>query len=704
MPRQFYHLFRTKIRIFFLYSYICKHKIVVTMRNRNIILTILGLLLCLPLIASEPLRSSYNINSGWRFFYSTEVDGSRADIVTLPHTWNTQCAEGGYLRTTANYTRELHIPSEWSDRRLFLRFGGVQSVADLFVNGRYVGSHEGGFTAFTMEITDYVRHGEDNFLRVVVSNVERNDILPTSSDMDLAGGIYRDVELLVTGKNIISPLNHSTDGVYVLQQSVSPELVKGVVRIYVSATTIDNTMLTLRIIRGDGDVVVTRSARASKLTTDRAIDFPFEISAPELWSPASPALYRVEVTMGSERVIEDRVSVVTGFRRITIDDGNKLCINGEPVVVRGVNLPHDRSGKGTAVLERDVARDLRIVQNMGANAIRSISGPHMDVLYTSCDREGVLVWIDMPFSRSPLSFSDICYYPTSAFRNNGFAQLEEIIAQNINHPSVVMWGLFSEVWQRGDDVVAYVRELNSRAHALDPSRLTVGCSNADGEINFITDLVVLRQNVGYMKGSVEDVAVWCRQLSTNTLWRKLRYGVCYGEEGSTSHQTERIERAHRGTYLLPERRQTYMHERYSDIIAEADIFWGVWLNSMFDYASSRRPYGLNQSGLVSYDRATAKDAYYLYRATWNSSEPTLHISDCRWTERTDTLQHVNIYSSVGQPTLVVDGDTVAVRAIARGQYRADSLTLRGRVNIVATDSTGTHHDRLELRVGSFAEY
>ena len=190
------------------------------MSKRTIIFTLVALMLSLTSMAAEPMRATYNLNDNWQFYYAADADATNARIVTLPHTWNTECSEGEYTRTMANYTRELHIPQLWEGRRLFLRFGGVQSVADVFVNGSHVGSHDGGFTAFTLEITDKVRFGADNFIRVMASNSMRSDVLPTSVDMNLAGGIYRDVELLVTSENIISPLHLSTDGVYVIQQSI----------------------------------------------------------------------------------------------------------------------------------------------------------------------------------------------------------------------------------------------------------------------------------------------------------------------------------------------------------------------------------------------------------------------------------------------------------------------------------------------------
>lgn len=165
-----------------------------------------------------------------------------------------------------------------------------------------------------------------------------------------------------------------------------------------------------------------------------------------------------------------------------------------------------------------------------------------------------------------------------------------------------------------------------------------------------------------------------------------------------SHQSESIERARRNTRLLPERRQTFMHERYADILTRNDIFWGLWIDNLFDYGSSRRTYGVNNAGLVDFDHAEAKDGYYLYRAMWNEDEPTLHITNRRWTERRDTLQYIDVYSSVGEPTVLRGGDTLSVRKVGVAQWRADSVVVRGDVVIRATDSLGKHHDAIRFRV------
>ena len=671
------------------------------MRQITTILLFMAMLFgSLTTYASSPMRECYNLNDGWRFYFADAPDGANADYVTLPHTWNVDAAEGAYLRTTANYIRSIVVPKEWEGKRLFMRFGGAQSVAELFVNGRYVAEHRGGFTSFTIEITDHVRYGAENHLRVVVSNSQRSDVLPLSTDINLAGGIYRDVELMVTPYDIISPLYYGTNGVIVEQHKVTKEHASGVVKVYLSAKSIDHTTVTMRIIGEDGYEVLNRTVKASKISPERAIEIPFDVVNPTLWSPSRCAMYDVEITLGDVKHPLDRVVVKTGLRSIAVNEDNRLCINNIPVDVRGVSMPHDRAGVGTALEREHYDADFAMMRDMGANALRSLVGPHDNYLYDKCDREGVLVWIDMPLTRSDLSISDIFYYPTQYLRNNGFEQLKEIVLQNYNHPSVVMWGMFWLVWQRGDDVLSYVKELNDLAHKLDMSRPTVCCSNSDGEINFVTDLAVLRQNVGWMKGSIEDVDIWCDQLSSNESWATLRCGVNYGEAGVRGHNTERIERAERNSRHLPERRQSDMHERYIEQIDDAGIFWGVWLDNMFDYASARRKYGCNLAGMVEYDHATRKDAYYLYRARWNKSVPTLHIADKGWRERRDTMQIIDVYSSVGEPIIVVDDEQIVASKVGEAHYRADVVLKYGATTIVATDATGTYSDGVTLRISN----
>ena len=649
-------------------------------------------LLLLAACASVQAREVFPLNEGWRFFFKSENSSDNARHVTLPHTWNTDTGACGYfLETTANYQNDMYVPAEWASKRLFVKFYGVQNVADLFVNGYHVGAHRGGSTAFTFEITDKIRFGEDNALLVVVSNNSRDDVLPASTDMNLYGGIYREAELILTGKTAVSPLHLGSEGILVRQNSVTSALVEGEAEIYLTSAGESTCMLTLDITAPDGRKVFTK--RQKTRLDGRPVVIPFSIADPQLWSPSSPALYRVTASIGEETVT-DSVTVRTGFRNIQVTTAGGLTINGERIPVHGVTLYHDNAISGGAVLAQDYDADLQQIRDLGANALRSAVMPHAQYLYDRCDEQGLLVWVDSPLHRSSF-LGDVAYFATPQFEQNGIQQLQEIIAQNYNHPSVVMWGIFSRLWMRGDDVTPYLRRLNDTAHAMDRSRPTVACSDQNGGLNFITDLIVWRQDVGWRKGSTDDVAVWRNQLQKN--WSNLRSGVCYGGSGFIGHKSYTAQAAPRSNWM-PEERQTRFHEEYVKNLQNDSLFWGTWINNMFDYGSARRPYGINGEGLVTIDRRERKDAYYLYRALWNERKPTLHIVDKRRSLRDRNRQAFSVYSSVGAPTLFVGADTVAMTQYAACQYRSDSVEIQGIVKVKAV--AGEQCDSVTLRVGN----
>ena len=238
------------------------------------------LLLC-GLVTSGRAREVFPLNEGWRFFFKTERTSDNARHVTLPHSWNTDPRALGYwLETTGNYQNTIFLPLEWASKRIFLKFYGVQSVADLFVNGSYVGSHRGAATAFTFEITDKVRFGADNGLLVVVSNSYRDDVLPTSTDMNLYGGIFRDVELIATETTAISPLYFGSDGVLVHPRSVDGERAEGEIEVHITSKQESNCMLNIQIENSEGRTVFARRQKVH--IEDEPVMVPFAIENPEL--------------------------------------------------------------------------------------------------------------------------------------------------------------------------------------------------------------------------------------------------------------------------------------------------------------------------------------------------------------------------------------------------------------------------------------
>ena len=639
-------------------------------------------------------RETYTINDNWRFFYKLETSSDYARNISLPHTWNLDAlgGQGKYLQTVANYQRNLAIPANWEGKRLFVKFHGVQSVADVFINGHHVGEHRGGWTAFTFEITNHVKFGENNSLLVVVNNAYQNDILPTSSEINLYGGIYREVELIVTEQTTISPTYFGSDGVLIRQDEITNTSVSATALVWVTATLDKACDLEIVVRSPEGNAVHTRYVK-SKIEEGKPIELPFTIDEPLLWSCDEPNLYTVSIGIGPRQ--EDVVTVTTGFRKIEYTP-NSLKINGEKIPVHGVTLYHDRAAIGSAINTRHYDEDMAHINDIGANAIRSATAPHSQYLYDCCDQMGKLVWIDTPFTRAPY-LSDVFYYATDKFKQNGLQQLKEVIIQNYNHPSVVMWGIYSLIWLRGDNVLDYVKELNNTAKQLDSSRPTVACSNQDGEINFVPDLIVWQQNLGWERGSIDDIKHWRENLQKQ--WSNLRSAVAYGEGGSIDQQTDEEKPANVDPRWMPERWQTEFHEGYTRHLANDSLFWGTWINNMFEFGSVRHTDGISHTGLVSFDRKDEKDSYYLYRALWNKKRPTLYITEKRRNMRQDSVQQVKFYSSAKEkPVLIVNKDTIKYKKSAPCQYISEPVVMHGRSSIVVT--AGKLRDQHNITIGN----
>ena len=644
----------------------------------------------LSVVSTVSAREIYSLNSGWKFFYAEENSSDNAREIALPHTWNLDAfvGNGTYLQTSANYQRTLFVPAEWKGKRVFLRFHGVQSVADVFVNGRHIGEHYGGYTAFTFEITDKVSYGYNNALLVAVSNAMRNDVLPTSAEENRYGGIYRDVELIVTEKTTVSPLYYGTEGIMVHQTEVSKERVSGKVDIALLGKKDSSHNVTIDFLAPDGYVSLSKTVKAK--IDDNLLSVPFTIENAELWSLGSPRLYTVRVTIGDEAV-----EVKTGFRKIEVTAEKKFTINGRRVRVRGVVLGHDRMPKGNAVSKAEINSDLALVREMGANAVRSMVGPHSQHLYNECDRLGMVAWVDFPFVRAPF-LSDIPYYSTPRFEMNGVQQLHEIVLQNINHPSVAMWGVFSMLRGNSKQQMDYIRKLNSTAKKLDATRPTVAMSNQDGEINFITDLIVWQQAVGWHSGEITDLDLW--QGALRTSWNHLRQAVCYGESSNGVRFSSATAVGCNNSVAAKARQQRF-HEGYSHLVDE-DLFWGVWLNSMFDMGSARYVRGVRNSGVVAGDHKSRKNLFYLYKSQWNRRQPTLHITDKERDIRAEEKQVLTVYSSLGRPVLTINGDTVACENVARTIYRTDTLQLKGANSIKV--SVADKSDEMTLTIGNYS--
>ncbi len=660
-------------------------------------------LLMLSLAAASGLgaREVHNLNDNWRFF-SNEDD--REQNVNLPHMWNFDALGGeqGYYRGLCNYQKDINVPEEWRGRRVFLRSYGANSVADLFVNSKHVGEHRGGFNAFTYEITDFLDYGRRNFLWLMVNNAPRTDVLPISGDANSYGGLFRDVELIVTGRDAISLTDKSSSGVCIEQKSVTPQRVDAEAVVMVGGRGDKNLTAAFAVFDPAGKLVAhgEQKFRLSGRTTSE-VRMPFSIDEPLLWNGTkAPHMYNVAVTIKEADSTVDSVCVSTGFRKVEVDNRGSFKLNGQPYKLKGVVIHQDRAMVGTAITPYQVYEDFEFIREIGANIVRVAGVSHHPFFYELCDRAGIMVWSDFPLA-GPVRRTDRSFTNSPLFLDNARQQAAEIMAQQFNHPSVVMWGLFSDIRFNGENPEPFITELNATAKKYDPSRLTAATSNQDGKINTIPNLIVWDHHFGWKEGQPSDIAVWQKQMHEQ--WGSLRSGVSYAAGASIYHQADSLSRPDYLERWHPERWQTHFHEVYYENLAPDNLFWAIFAGNLFDYGATIRTWGegngINDCGLVTFDRKYRKDAFYLYKANWNAADKFVYIAERRWVLRGKKTQQIKAYTNQPEAELFVNGVSAGMGKAVRGTIVWKDVELREGSNAIGVNS-GSLRDAATIVVRS----
>ena len=458
-------------------------------------------------------RQDILLNNDWNFRFSHQVQKGTEVRVDLPHTWNAQDALSGkidYKRGIGNYEKNLFIRSEWKGKRLFIRFEGVNNIADVFVNRRHIGEHRGGYGAFIFEITGKVEYGKENSILVRVNNGEQLDIMPLVGDFNFYGGIYRDVHLLIIDETCISPLNYASPGVRLIQDSVSHKYAKVRAVVDLSNGGSGNREVELNVRLLDGQRVVKEGTKKVNLSGNAAMqqEFTFEIDQPHLWNGRQdPFLYQAEVILSRNGQMVDRVIQPLGLRFYRIDPDKGFFLNGKHLPLQGVCRHQDRSEVGNALRPQHHEEDAALMLEMGVNAVRLAHYPQATYFYDLMDKNGIIVWAEIPFV-GPGGYNDKGFVDLPAFRANGKEQLKELIRQHNNHPSICVWGVFNELTELGDNPVEYIKELNVLAHQEDPTRPTTSASNQMGDLNFITDAIAWNRYDGWYGGTPADLGKW----------------------------------------------------------------------------------------------------------------------------------------------------------------------------------------------------
>jgi beta-galactosidase len=641
-------------------------------------------------------RTVTPFNTDWKFFKGDAEGASAVQFsdaawqpVTLPHTWNAQDALPGnaMYQGPAWYRKQFAALPVWRGRRVFIRFGAASLAAEVYLNGSKLGEHQGGFAAFCFEITAQLKFDGMNTLAVRVDN-RRGAISPLGGDFTIYGGLYRPVSLIVTGPVNITPLDYAGPGVYLKQTAVNDMRAEVEVVVKVSNATKETRYVTAKVTilnPKDKIVLTTQASGVVKSGATDDVSQSIALQKPHLWDGTDdPYLHtaRVELIENGKRV--DEVDQPLGLRYFRVDPAKGFMLNGEPMQIHGVCL-HQEGPNGWAVTEKDEDADMAMLREMGANGVRLVHYQHSDHFHSLCDREGVLAW-------SELALVNNIHY-TDAFRQNVRQQLIELIRQNFNHPSIVMWSMYNEISSRTESPTLMVKELNELAHAEDPTRPTTGAASGDTMANLpdvinALDLIALNIYDGWYGGKPEDLGPDLDKYNQKYGSK----GVALSEYGAGAsihqHQQGLTQRPDPNGRFHPEEWQAIQHEIQLPIIKARPYVWGSFLWVMFDFASAGRHEGdtdgINDKGLVTRDRAVKKDAFYFYKANWNP-DPMAYITSRRDAERTTAATAIKVYSNCPKITLKVNGKPYDPPMKAPHVFVLDGVTLSEGENTIEAE-------------------
>ena len=639
-------------------------------------------------------RQTQTINDSWKFLKGectaaadSAFDDSKWTSIHLPHTWNTDAyTEKDYYRGTGWYRRQLTLPQGWKEKQIILRLDAASKAATIYINGKNVGEHAGGYTACSFNITPFLSFDTPNTLAICVDNA-RQDIAPISGDFTFFGGIYRDVWLTAVPNQHFNLTNHSSDGLFISTPQVSEE--RGIISIRGEVKNDAKEKATLElthtIYRPDGTLLQTLKKNI-QLKAGETYAFSNEatpVLKPELWTPETPRLYRVETTLRNRKTktLLDQSNHYTAFRWFRFDGDEGFFLNGKPYKLRGICRHQDQKPIGPALTDEMHRRDVLLMKEMGANFIRISHYPQDDALLEMCDKLGMLAWEEIPI---------IDIVPnTPGYGDNCERNLREMIRQHYNHPSIITWGYMNEillVTQRKYKTEAELKPVLERTLALanrlervlkeeDSTRISTMAfhgSNSYNEtgLSKITDIVGWNLYQGWYGGDLTGFEKFLAQQHQN----HPTHPMIVSEYGAGSDK--RLHSLHpRAFDFSIEYQQKYL-EHYLPVLEDTPYICGGTHWNFIDFSSALRDESMpriNNKGLVYADR-TPKDVYHYYQAAWRKDIPVLHIASRDWTDRAGVQQGnapvylpVKIYTNLSEVELFIDG-------ISLGKQKTENYT------------------------------
>ncbi len=596
--------------------------------------------------------------------------GEAAISVALPHTWNALDGQDGgadYWRGIGVYTMELPKPTE--GKKQYIELQGANHVATVYCNGRELGTHKGGFSTFRYDLTPAMQP-EGNVLTVVVSNA-KSDVYPQSADFTFYGGLYRDVQFIEVNDAHFDLLKDGSDAVFVTPRS------SGLTRVDLFPVNAEGGLVHVALKDAEGNVVASGDADAAAHTVVK-----LDVKYPHLWNGMEdPYCYTCEATLLMGEEIADVVEVTYGYRSFHVDPNTGFWLNGKNVPLHGVSRHQDRQDKGWAISKADHEEDCALIKEVGANTIRLAHYQHDQYFYDLCDKSGFVLWAEIPFISQ--------FIPSDEAYENTMIQMTELIGQNYNHPAICFWGISNEITISGESEALYQNlcDLHALCKQLDPSRLTtmaqVSMVPMNSEHVYITDVLSYNHYFGWYVGDVEDNGPWMDEFHALNPDRCLGISE-YGAENILSWHT-----AEPDNHDYTEEYANHYHQEMLKTFAARPYLWSTHQWNCFDFAADARNeggvQGRNNKGLITYDRKTKKDAFYIYKAWWNP-EPMVFVSGGRFADRAPEERNVIIYTNCEDVTLVVNGVEVATKKAQDHMVTFENVELRDGTNTVTAYS------------------
>lgn len=682
------------------------------MNKRVLSLTLL--LACLGLMTMQAEgRKVESFNSGWSFKKAPAEKELALNApkwesgwseVEIPHTWNAkdmQVQANNFYEGAAYYKKNYFFPADLKGKRVFLRFEGVGSCAEVFVNGMLATSHKGGYSAFACEISPLLKVGEENEIIVKADNKSRPDVIPVNHNLfGVYGGMYRPVWLIVTEPYNISVTDCASPGVYITQKNVSKKQADVKVKVKLDNGTLQPVPVTLQntIYDQEGKQIATNS-QSLELTAqgEQAYESSFTIKKPTLWQGReNPYLYKVVSRLIKDGQVIDEMVQPLGLRKYEIVAGKGFYLNGEKYPMYGVTRHQDWWGLGSALKNENHDFDLATIMDVGATTVRFAHYQQSDYLYSRCDSLGLIIWAEIPFVNRV----------TGQEAENCRNQLREMIRQSFNHPSIYVWGLHNEVYQPHQYTKELTQSLHDLAKTEDPDRYTVsvnGYGHMEHPVNLVADIQGMNRYFGWYEKKIQDIKPWVEGLEKEYPHQKLMLTE-YGADANLNHQTEYLGEALNWTKeFYPETFATKTHEYQWSVIAAHPYIIASYLWNTFDFCAPMWVRGgvpaRNMKGLVTFDRKIKKDSYFWYKANW-SKEPVLFLTQRRNWDREKKETSITVYSNIGTPTVYLNGKELSgIReGYTRVHYIIDNVTLDMGKNIVKTvvvKDGKTYEDEIE---------